>query len=374
LRDIQYAASEHRQQEFEENARDVARAAGELDWRKHMEMMLAQERQREVNRKLTSMVKGSHQGLIMVEVPIGEWFYSHSNKEVYHYHRGVFECYAAWSPTPSLIPTHPWRFYSHHHLKVPHDDIVHAQVSLQGEFYILEAIFRPAQIWRNVTEPAEIEQLLLERNRRHLQQAVVEEGRTQHPVIQAMMSGHGTDLLEDIKNGTVDISDATDEVIVAWIQALQQSETEAALPPIQGEILSGQYQEAFCRAKERTSSSGPVHYTLWKCLAQDDELAEWLSIMISLPFQHGFVCDRWMRSIDVMLEKKRGNRKIHMLRIIALLEADFNTAPKVFFAKRLMDNAESAGLSDEQWGSRRNRMAHDPAMRNMMTFEYAVGT
>jgi hypothetical protein len=136
LRGIQYAASEHRQQEFEENARDVAKAAGELDWKKHMEMMLTQERQREVNRKLTSMVKGLHQGLIMVEVPIGEWFYSHSNKEVYHYHRGVFECYTAWSPTLSLIPTHPWRFYSHHHLKVPHDDIVHAQVSRQGEFYI----------------------------------------------------------------------------------------------------------------------------------------------------------------------------------------------------------------------------------------------
>jgi hypothetical protein len=185
-----------------------------------------------------------------------------------------------------------------------------------------------------------------------------------------MMAGHGTDLLEDIKNGTLDVSDATDEVIVAWIQALQQSETEAALPPIHGEILPGQYQEAFRRAKERTSSSGPVHYTLWKCLAQDDELAEWLSIMMSLPFQHGFVCDQWMRSIDVMLEKKRGNQKIHMLRIIALLEADFNTALKVFFAKRLMDNAESAGLNDEQWGSRRNRMAHDPAMRNMMTFEF----
>lgn len=256
LRGIQYAASEHRQQGFEENARDIAKAAGELDWKKHMEKMLSEERQREVNRKLTSMVKGSHQGLTMVEVPIGgEWFYSQSNKEIYHYHRGVFECYAAWSPTPSLIPTHPWRFYSHHHLKVPHDDIVHAQVSLQGEFYILEAIFRPDQIWRNVTEPSEIEQLLLERNRRHLQQAVVEEGRTQNPLIQAMMGGHGTDLLNDIKNGTLDVSDATDEVIVAWIQVLQQTEAEAALPPITGEVSMGQYQEAFRRAKERTSSS-----------------------------------------------------------------------------------------------------------------------
>ena len=95
-----------------------------------------------------------------------------------------------------------------------------------------------------------------------------------------------------------------------------------------------------------------------------------MSIMMSLPFLYGFVNTRWTKSIDVMLEKKRGNRKIHMLRIIGLLEADFNTALKIIFAKKMMNNAESAGLSDEQWGSRKHRMALDPAMRNMMTFEY----
>jgi hypothetical protein len=35
-----------------------------------------------------------------------------------------------------------------------------------------------------------------------------------------------------------------------------------------------------------------------------------------------------------------------------------------------MSNAERVGLNDEQWGSRKDRMALDPAMRNMMTFEY----
>eukprot|EP00956_Cyclotella_meneghiniana_P003485 scaffold4250_cov47-Cyclotella_meneghiniana.AAC.1 len=74
--------------------------------------------------------------------------------------------------------------------------------------------------------------------------------------------------------------------------------------------------------------------------------------------------------IDVMLEKKQGNRKIHMLRIIALLEADFNTALKILFSQQLIKNAEKAGLNDEQWGSRKDRMAMDSAMRNLMAFEY----
>ena len=56
--------------------------------------------------------------------------------------------------------------------------------------------------------------------------------------------------------------------------------------------------------------------------------------------------------MDVMLEKKRGQRKIHTLRIIALVEADWNTALKILF-RNLMKNAENSGLSDEQWGSRK---------------------
>ncbi|KAL7502242.1 hypothetical protein ACHAXN_002702, partial [Cyclotella atomus] len=87
--------------------------------------------------------------------------------------------------------------------------------------------------------------------------------------------------------------------------------------------------------------------------------------MMSMPFEFGFVNERWTNAIDVMLEKKRGIRRIHMLRIIGLLEADFNTALKILISRNLMANAENVGLNDEQWGSRRNRMALDPAMRNM---------
>jgi hypothetical protein len=179
----------------------------------------------------------------------------------------------------------------------------------------------------------------------------------------------GTDLLQDVKDGTISVDDATDEFISAWLQALKQTPEEASLPPIIGEISKEAFQEAFKRVGERTSSAG-IHYTLWKCLARDDECSEWMAKMMSLPFKHGFLNQRWTQSIDVMLEKKKGVRRIHMLRIIALLEADFNTALKILFAKRLMDNAETAGLSDEQWGSRRNRMALDLAMKNLMTFEY----
>jgi hypothetical protein len=50
LREVQFRASEARQQWLEKNAIDIARAAGAPDWKKHMEKMLQDEKDREVNR------------------------------------------------------------------------------------------------------------------------------------------------------------------------------------------------------------------------------------------------------------------------------------------------------------------------------------
>ena len=109
-------------------------------------------------------------------------------------------------------------------------------------------------------------------------------------------------------------------------------------------ISAKEFQGVFRAVSERiTSSPSGLHYTLWKALAKEDDVASWLSIMMSLPFMHGFTTQRWTKMVDVMLEKKRGIRKIHLLRIIGILEADFNTALKTLFARKLMTLAKSAG-------------------------------
>ena len=119
------------------------------------------------------------------------------------------------------------------------------------------------------------------------------------------------------------------------------------------------------KAKEKTSSSPlGIDYTIWKCIASDEELAEVFAIMMSMLFEDGFINERWCKATDMMLEKKHGVRKIHQLRIIGLLEADFNTALKLIFAKKMMRNAESSGISGEQWGGRPNRTAIDTAYKN----------
>ena len=76
-------------------------------------------------------------------------------------------------------------------------------------------------------------------------------------------------------------------------------------------------------------------------------MAQYCSVMMRLPFMHGFKNDRWAKSIDVMLEKKAGVKKIHFLQIIRLVEAHFNTALKLYFAKNLVSNSEKTELTEE---------------------------
>ena len=135
----------------------------------------------------------------------------------------------------------------------------------------------------------------------------------------------------------------------AWLKTLIQTDKEIKLPPITGVITTEEFKQEFKKEKENTSSypSG-LDYTVWKCIASDETLEEVFAIMMSLPLKYGFVNERWCRATDVMIEKKQGARKIHQLRIIGLIEADFNTALKLIFAKKRMSNAEISGLNGEQ--------------------------
>jgi len=194
-------------------------------------------------------------------------------------------------------------------------------------------------MWRDVTNPSEIKRLLLARNKRHLQQADIEGGTSSTPIMRMVRSEHGLSSFNDqILQGKLTTTMETTPELVDWFEAVKRPATPT-VETVVGIIDKTSYQEMFKKATEKTSSGGEIHYTLWKALAEQDDFAEFLCVMISLPFMYGFPNPRWSNEVDVMLEKKPGVRNIHLLRIIGLLEADFNTALKYFFAKKMMTNA-----------------------------------
>ena len=203
--------------------------------------------------------------------------------------------------------------------------------------------------WTDVTSREEIESQIMARNKRHLQQTAREGGVTTGPLMNEIQANHGLNSrVDDLLAGRFETEHEVPEEMAGWIKAVKQTDKEKATPKVVGVMTKEQFQYVFKIANEKTSSSpSGMHYTMWKAMAARDYCAEFLCIMISLPFVYGFSNDRWLREIDVMLEKKKGVRKIHLLRIIGLLEADFNTALKFFFANKMMIIAEEHGLSDE---------------------------
>ena len=73
--------------------------------------------------------------------------------------------------------------------------------------------------------------------------------------------------------------------------------------------------------------------------------------------------------MEIILGKKTGNHLIHRLRIIVLLEEDFNMALRTLWMKRLFPNAEKANFIDKQWGNRKMKSALDYLSMKLLTCE-----
>ena len=63
------------------------------------------------------------------------------------------------------------------------------------------------------------------------------------------------------------------------------------------------------------------------------------SFLSSVPWEMGYTLERWLKSLNVALEKLPGIRHLSRLQKIHLLEADYNTGRKHIFSNCAMYNA-----------------------------------
>lgn len=349
-----------------QTAKNRARSSDDKDWKKRLNQMIKTTQRCATNRRLTLLTKGVRGILDRIQIPMHDWFYSPKYDELYHYDDGVFEAYPSKSDD---------RFFTHHTLKVLPDDVELVEVEYDDTtdgLYVTNVLPRPQSIWEDVTSQDLIEQHLIRRNKRHLEQTDREQGICTQPLLQDLRANHGINpLTADLLDGTFDTTYPLTPEMAAFFQQLKRAPNDN-LRPILGTITSEEFQTMFKKAREQTSSDPrTLNYSIWKCIATDDFLSSFASILLSLPFTHGFVNIHWTHMTDFMLEKKPGQRQIHLLRIIGKVAAEFNTCLKFFIGKQAMYNFEDSQPCDEQHGFRPNRSAVDAAMLKLLTFECA---
>ncbi|KAL7552549.1 hypothetical protein ACHAWF_016169 [Thalassiosira exigua] len=305
LWEIQKQAEDKRYQWLEEVAKDRARAEGDPDWEKKLKDMGRVAKERAMHRKVTAITKGRKGVLDRVQVPTHDWYYSAHWSEILHYDRGSFEAYPSAGDGT---------FFRHHTLKVIPKDAECIEVTTDGatgRWRIARRLPPPNILWRDEVSPA----------------------------------------------------------LAAWIKALYQTDKERAVPPVLGGVSTETWQQLFRKSNESTSSEpNGMNYTVLKALAMSRYVSEIMAIMASLPFIYGFVNKRWLTETDFVIEKKPGDCRMHRLRIIGKLDAEWNTLLK-HYSGEAMKNFEAGDPSDEQWGFRKDRTAIDAAMIKLLTYE-----
>ena len=237
---IQKDCEERRIQWIDRLAEDRAKAAGDVGWADKLAKMKKKVEEFQVNRKLSAVIKGTHRQLDRIQIPTGNWYYSYKSKEIYHYDMGVWEAYPRKEPRPH-------EYFRHHTLKVVPDDAVPISVTTHDECIVIDEFLPNTQpMWRDITSTKDIEDHLLWRNKRHLQQTAIEGGTSTTEVLRRVRADHGlSSFNDDILEGKPMTDIETPPEVIDWFWAIARP--NKAVNPVTGVITKEAYQDMFLR-------------------------------------------------------------------------------------------------------------------------------
>ena len=224
--------------------------------------------------------------------------------------------------------------------------------------------------WVEVTDKREIEKSLMKENERRFNQA--RNTPFLKPPLLDLVGRRGTGpAAEAILRGEFQIPEGTDHWAAKLIPHLARPfGVKASVSGRPGPITVDSHCSGWLKAKERTSAGkSGITFAHFKAGAKEPWLAEFESIMTSIPYETGLSPSRWQQGVNVMLEKKKGNRRVDKLRAILLYEADFNQNNKKI-GREMMYYAEDLHLiAKEQYGSRKNLSAVDHSLNKTLTYD-----
>jgi hypothetical protein len=233
--------------------------------------------------------------------------------------------------------------------------------------------------WETVAHPETIHEMLRQRNIQHFGMA---HGTpcTHAPLTRCnweadfheseqLIEGKLPDAFGNLKNKYL-------EKLIHHIQDLPQ------LPEIDCQLTPDEVSQGFRKWREATSTSpSGCHLGLRRIASYcyQDEETEKLKTgillvqtqIINLPLRHGFSPHRWQKVVNAMIKKIPNHPYINKLRVIHLLEADYNLCLKAIFGQKLTWNCEEhKALGDVQNGFRPGRSTLGKIITNELMTEY----
>jgi hypothetical protein len=145
---------------------------------------------------------------------------------------------------------------------------------------------------------------------------------------------------DNIINGTFEADFDIDHHTKEIIKLLKLPASIKKEGPINFILSAQNFSSHWKHAKESTSSSiSGMHFGHYKTAALNPILSKIHSIKATLCLRLGYALRRWIKGLQVMLQKIKGNFSVEKLRAILLIEADYNWITKEMIGRRLIGNA-----------------------------------
>ena len=132
------------------------------DIQQHLKQMISAARQKQMQRKMSHIMKPEYKPMTYIEIPNKEWYYSAETDKIYEFKEGLFYAH-------SRLPGPELKYTTTSIQKKPPSDsrVIEVNEDKEAITWITEkSTDIPA--WTKVTDPAKMEEWLLRRNKKHL--------------------------------------------------------------------------------------------------------------------------------------------------------------------------------------------------------------
>jgi hypothetical protein len=225
------------------------------------------------------------------------------------------------------------------------------------------------EITETLIRREEIEQAIIKHNTQHLKKA--------HQTIAYKDKIYGKlkhDYIRNkIINGTLERSECDDERVYKFLKLLKRSSSKQ-YNQNQREINIQDWIRVVKSSKRKSASSifSKRTYAVYKCALGSDRMTSILVRFYNILVKNEYVLQRWLDILDTMLGKGKG-MIIGLLRIITLIEADFQFIMRIFLREDLEELIEDdERFSKSNYGSRQNYSIESALLEKRIIFDNSM--